>query len=207
MSSRSYFPLRSWYSDTDNTRMPYQLAKTYQNYITWSLEKRYKMLPYLRTFQMEWVTTGTPLVRPMFLEFPSSEFFGLWEQFMVGPDLLVAPILSEDQELVSVHLPQGTWYDFNSGSKYVSPSDRNILQVKTKLYQIPAFQRGGSAIILYDSTTGMQTAKSATNTANSELNIGLDCSSSPRVQRSLSSCTASSSIGRTVPLLLELVSM
>jgi len=186
--------LRSWYSDTDNTRMPYQLAKTYQNYITWSLEKRYKMLPYLRTFQMEWVTTGTPLVRPMFLEFPSSEFFGLWEQFMVGPDLLVAPILSEDQELVSVHLPQGTWYDFNSGSKYVSPSDRNILQVKTKLYQIPAFQRGGSAIILYDSTTGMQTAKSATTTANLEVNIGLDCSSSPRVQKSLSSCTASSSV-------------
>jgi len=186
--------LRSWYSGTDNKRMPYKLPKTYQNYITWALEKRYKTLPYLRTLQMEWTKTGTPLVRPMFLQFPSSEFFGLWEQFMVGPDLVVAPILSEDQELVSVHLPQGTWYDFNSGRKYISPSDRNILRVKTKLYQIPAFQRGGTAMIQYDFTDGKQTARNVTDTADFELNIGLDCSSSPRKQKSLSSCTATSSI-------------
>merc|ERR1719450_364519 len=90
----AYMPsLRSWYKSTDDKgRMPYQLKeKTYRNYITWALEKRYKMLPYLRTLQKEWSMTSIPMVRPMFLEFPSSEFIGLWEQFMVGPDLVVAP--------------------------------------------------------------------------------------------------------------------
>jgi len=186
--------MRSWYSDTDNVRMPYKLPKTYQHYITWALEKRYKMLPYLRTLQIDWTKTGLPLVRPMVLNFPSSEFIGLWEQFMVGSDLVVAPILAEDQQLVGIHLPQGAWYGFNSGMKYMSPSDRNILNVKPKLYQIPVLQRGGTAILLYDTTSGKQSAKEVTTDAQFELQIGLDCSSSPRDTKSLSACVAKSSL-------------
>merc|ERR1719228_436676 len=106
---------------------------------------------------------------------------------------MIAAILSETQELVSVHMPQGAWYDFYSGNKYLSPSDRNILTLKTKLHQIPVFQRGGTAIIVYDSTTGMQTAEKVTQTANFRLNICLDCTSSPR-DAVLQSCTAKSSM-------------
>merc|ERR1712013_545138 len=135
---------------------------------------------------------GVPLVRPMFLEFTSSEFIDLWEQFMVGPDLVVAPSLSKD-DLINVHLPQGVWYDFNSGVKYISPSDRNILTIKPKLYQIPVFQRGGTALILYDITTGALSAKEVASKANFELKIGLDCGSSPRNMRGLVSCSAHSS--------------
>jgi len=191
----AYMPsLRSWYKSTDDKgRMPYQLKeKTYRNYITWALEKRYKMLPYLRTLQKVWNDTSIPMVRPMFVDFPSSEFIDLWEQFMVGPDLVVAPSLSKD-DLIGVKLPQGVWYDFNSGVKYESPSDRKILTIKPKLYQIPVFQKGGTAMIVYDITTGRLSAKEASSSANFELKIGLDCTSSPRDVKGLASCSANSS--------------
>ena len=55
--------MRSWYKDNDFTRMPYQLAKQYQEYITWALDRRYQLLPYMRTLQLAWTTSGTYVYR------------------------------------------------------------------------------------------------------------------------------------------------
>ena len=101
--------MRSWYQDEDNSRMPYQLAKQYQEYITWSLDTRYSLLPYLRSLQLSWASSGLPIVRPMLLAAPGLASAS-WEQFMLGPDLCVAAITRADQQLVQVsearHLSQ-----------------------------------------------------------------------------------------------------
>ena len=89
--------------------MPYQLAKQYQEYITWSLDTRYSLLPYLRSLQLSWASSGLPIVRPMLLAAPGLASAS-WEQFMLGPDLCVAAITRADQQLVQVsearHLSQ-----------------------------------------------------------------------------------------------------
>ena len=92
--------MRSWYQDDDNSRMPYSLAKQYQEYITWSMDTRYSLLPYLRSLQLTWASSGLPLVRPMLLAGPG--LAASWSQFMVGPDLCVAAITQADQQLVQV---------------------------------------------------------------------------------------------------------
>ena len=125
------------------------LALQYQEYLQWSLERRYQLLPYLITLQQDWTSSGLPLVRPMFLHYPDSLMFGLWSQFMLGPDLVVAAVTSPDQNVVNLRLEAGTWYDFYSGIKYQSPSSSVSLSVQAKLYEIPAFQRGGSVLLLY----------------------------------------------------------
>ena len=169
-----------------------RLALQYQEYLQWSLERRYQLLPYLITLQQDWTSSGLPLVRPMFLHYPDSLMFGLWSQFMLGPDLVVAAVTSPDQNVVNLRLEAGTWYDFYSGIKYHSPSSSVSLSVQAKLYEIPAFQRGGSVLLLYKALSPDlgQSGQSYLDQASLELKVALECSGGPR---QLETCEASSS--------------
>ena len=52
------------------------------------------------------------------LEYPDdSRFVESSQEFMFGSDLLVAPVLYPDSRQRDVSLPQGTWYDFYSGTE------------------------------------------------------------------------------------------
>ena len=60
--------------------------------------------------------TVTPLMRTMFFEFPEDE--ACWaadDQYMVGPEYLVGPVLWEGMTRRNVYLPAGRWRDLNSG--------------------------------------------------------------------------------------------
>ena len=46
---------------------------------------------------------------------------GLQYQFLVGPDLMVAPVLDPGENMVEVYLPAGRWVHLWSGRKYGSP--------------------------------------------------------------------------------------
>ena len=185
--------LRSWYSGTDNSRLPYRLKTLqYQEYIQWSLERRYQLLPYMMTLQENWATTGLPLVRPMFLHYSESFMFGLWAQFMLGPDLVVAAVTSPEQEVVMVRLPPGSWYDWYSGIKYQSPHSAAVLPVQAKTYELPAFQRGGSVIVVYKALNASdgQSGQNYLEAATLEVKVALECSGGPR---QLETCEAASS--------------
>jgi len=67
------------------------------------------LMPYLFAAAAEASATGVPVMRAMPLEFPGDEACAyLDRQYMLGPSLLVAPVLSESGE-VSYYLPNGRW--------------------------------------------------------------------------------------------------
>lgn len=60
-------------------------------------------------------TEGTPVVRPVWYEFPSDQqTYLLSEQFMIGQSIMVCPAMtqqdSETSAPVSIYFPAGTWY-------------------------------------------------------------------------------------------------
>lgn len=74
------------------------------------LDIRLSLKPYILSLMKVAHETGTPLMRAMFYEFPQDE--KCWEisdQFMFGPEYLVAPVLYADQYSKSVYLPAGIW--------------------------------------------------------------------------------------------------
>jgi alpha-D-xyloside xylohydrolase len=74
-------------------------------------------MPYLMTTAAEAHRNGVPMMRPMILEFPDDPGVAyLDRQYMLGPDLLVAPVMSLTGE-VSFYLPAGTWTDLLSGEQ------------------------------------------------------------------------------------------
>jgi alpha-D-xyloside xylohydrolase len=104
---------------------------------------RYSLLPYLYSYAHVAHLTGVPLMRPMILEFPDDpQCVYLDTQYMLGGELLVAPIFSPDGRR-TVYLPQGKWHDFWTYKEYQGPM---VLSCKAPLSRIPLFIRGNAII-------------------------------------------------------------
>lgn len=105
------------------------------------MELREKLRPYLRETMKAAHEKGDPVMRPLFYEFP--EDGKAWEtddEYLLGPDLLVAPILYEGMTEREVYFPEGSWRSiadnkiYDGGKTYVVSAPKDVL---------PAFARDG----------------------------------------------------------------
>jgi alpha-D-xyloside xylohydrolase len=101
------------------------------------------LMPYLYAAGLEATRTGTPVLRPMQLEFSDDPATGyLDRQYMLGADLLVAPVFSADGS-VELYLPAGTWTSFFTGETVTGPGWR---REKHGFDSIPLYVRDGAAL-------------------------------------------------------------
>ena len=115
--------------------------------------KRYALLPYWYTIFYEAEVTGMPVMRMMWMEYPKTEaMFGLDDQYLIGADLLVKPITSENTDETTVIFPlDHLWYDVETMKQIVTSNQVEANSVVSKVVAanidtIPVFQRGGSII-------------------------------------------------------------
>jgi len=103
---------------------------------------REAMRPYVRELMDLAHTHGQPVLRGMFHEFPDDPAsWDLADQYMFGPDLLVAPVVEPHATSRSVYLPVGaSWSDLHSGDVH---DGGQWLRVETPLQSIPVFRRDG----------------------------------------------------------------
>lgn len=98
------------------------------------------LFPYLRGLAEEAATDGTPLVRPIFLHHPK-ESWGRTDAWLLGPSLLVAPVLEAGATSRQVDLPTDTtWYSWWDGSVQASGV------VDAPLGSIPVFAPAGAIV-------------------------------------------------------------
>ena len=111
---------------------------------------RYALIPYWYTVFWWASITGMPIMRPMWMEFPTvSDVFDLDDQYLIGSDLLIKPVTSNGQTETEIILPQSSlWYDVDTLDRMESSTSNASLKIKvqTPLDKIPVFQRGGSII-------------------------------------------------------------
>jgi alpha-D-xyloside xylohydrolase len=80
-----------------------------------------RLMPYLYQAAVTAHTDGIPVLRAMALEFPDDPACAyLDQQYMLGPDLLVAPVFDADGE-VAYYVPGGTWTGFLTGETVTGP--------------------------------------------------------------------------------------
>ena len=83
-----------------------------------------RLMPYLYQAAVVAREHGTPVMRAMMLEFPDDPACAyLDRQYMFGPDLLVAPVLSADG-VVDYYVPSGRWISLLSGEPVHGPAWR-----------------------------------------------------------------------------------
>jgi alpha-glucosidase len=123
---------------------PWRFGKYYEDIIRRYLKLRYQLLPFLYTTLEEAHRTGVPLFRPLVLNYQDDpNTYNLDDQFMIGSDLLVAPIVKPDVTKRLVYLPSGTWYDYWTNRKY---EGGRMIPVDAPLETVPMFVRGGAII-------------------------------------------------------------
>ena len=96
---------------------------------------RYQFLPYLYTLFHEHEKTGEPVMRPLWYEYPSDQDSYLNDdEYLVGKDLLVAPVIREGQRKRNVYFPKGDdWLDWQTGMIYKGGSNVEVLAPKSLL--------------------------------------------------------------------------
>lgn len=123
---------------------PWRYGKYYEDIIRKYLKLRYRLMPFLYTTLEEAHRTGMPLFRPLLLNYQEDEStLNLDDEFMVGRELLVAPILKPDLTERLVYLPRGTWFDYWTGKKYTGGT---MIRADAPLETVPMFVRGGAII-------------------------------------------------------------
>ncbi|XP_069474583.1 sucrase-isomaltase, intestinal [Ambystoma mexicanum] len=114
------------------------LVKTSKHY----LNIRYTLLPYLYTLFFNAHTKGDTVVRPLFHEFFSDDAtWGLDQQFLWGPGLLITPVLQPGTTLVNAYIPDAVWYDYETGGQV--QSRRQTIQMSLPDDKLGLHLRGG----------------------------------------------------------------
>lgn len=95
------------------------------------MARLFKVLaPVRRTLILEAGATGIPVNRPLFLHYPADTRTReiRYEEFLLGPDILVAPVTDQGQTKCRVYLPGGQWTHFWTQKEYGTekPSDVEI---------------------------------------------------------------------------------
>ena len=105
---------------------------------------RYRLMPYIYSLAWKVTSAGYTMMRPLVFDFQNDTMvYGIKDQFMFGPALLVSPVTAMGATSRSVYLPAGTWYDFWTGSTTAGGATTTA---SAPLSQIPIYVRGGSIV-------------------------------------------------------------
>jgi alpha-glucosidase len=124
------------------------------------INQRYRLLPYFYTTAEEASRTGIPVLRPLFLEFPDATpdrsplDLTAGNEFLLGPDILVAPPPYPDEvQSYAVTFPPVPWYDYWTGRLMTKSAPAQLASLETatvipQLDTLPVYVRGGSIVPL-----------------------------------------------------------
>ena len=116
----------------------YEILKKY-------LALRERLRPYIREQMLRAHENGAPVMRPLFYDFPEDKAcWDMEDEYMFGPDLLVAPVMEEGAHKRAIYLPQGArWQDFWNGKSF---GGGQMVEAETPLGSIPVFVRDGKPV-------------------------------------------------------------
>jgi alpha-glucosidase len=86
-----------------------EIIDIYRKYVN----LRYELLPYFYDTMRQTEEIGLPMIRPLVLHYPKDKnVWNLNDEFLLGENLLVAPVVEQGATKRMVYLPEGTWYDY-----------------------------------------------------------------------------------------------
>lgn len=154
-----FCPIMQWHSEPDggqfrelmpgaegnNERSPWNMEESYAA-PGFMAEMRYwhklheQLRPYLWKTAQDCVRNSKPFMRPLIYEWPNDiNAVNCQDEYLLGDDLLIAPLLEENAISREVYLPEGVWFDFFDGTEYTG----NQTVTAGKDGKLPVFTRNG----------------------------------------------------------------
>ncbi len=133
---------------------PWAFGEPFTSLCREAIERRYRLLPYLVTLAHEAASDGSPIMRPLAWLAPNDPAsVARDDEFLLGNDLLVAPVLTQGATERSVILPPGDWFAWNTDELY---SGGQMASVPVELETTPIFVRSGAIVPLAGVTQSTQ---------------------------------------------------
>lgn len=136
--------MNSWKADGTNN-VPW-LHPQVSGDVAAAIRLRYTLMPYLWSLFERAHQHHEPIIRPSFYDFPDDEnCYVDSDDFMLGADLLVAPVVQAGQTTRTVYLPAGpaAWFDFHTGVQLEAGRTHTVAAPWSTL---PLFARSGACI-------------------------------------------------------------
>ncbi len=140
----TFQPILRLHSANGN-RLPWEFPQPVRGITDAFLRLREDLLPYTYTLASQAHDAGLPLARPLYLDYPdTSAAYSHPEQYLYGPDVLVAPVTSPGSVADTVvWIPPGRWVDYFTGATFTGPTTTTVLE---PLDRMPVFVRAGGVI-------------------------------------------------------------
>ncbi len=135
-------------------KYPWEQPREYFEPIREAVRFHYALNPYIYSMSRKAYETGVSVCRPLYYEWPEcEESYSRKNEYMFGDNIFVAPITAprEGKRLSSLKfwLPEGQWYEWNSGSMLEGGKEYERTYA---LNEYPMFVKAGAIIPMYDGT-------------------------------------------------------
>ncbi len=97
----------------------------------------YKLKRYVKEVVSENTHRGIPVMRPLFMYYEEERAYKEQYEYLLGKDILVAPVLEKDKKIRSVYLPSDNWVHIWSGKIYTG----GIYEIQAPYGCPPVFYR------------------------------------------------------------------
>ncbi|TIA82432.1 hypothetical protein E3P98_01425 [Wallemia ichthyophaga] len=153
---------------------PYRWDST-ANATKTAINTRYQLLPYMYSTLYKQSVDGTPVMRPLFYEFPThSELLDWDDQFLVGDHLLVSPALFPNVTQVDAYFPgDEPYYDWYSHQKVNVTDEHSSVTLDAGLTDLNVHLRGGAFMLLH-SEPGMTVTETTETPFNALVTLSKD---------------------------------
>jgi len=131
------------------------------------------LVPYLATLLAAAEADGTPTIRPLPLAYPADTDAPAFAdtEYLLGPALLVAPVVTEGATSRQVHLPPGAWFSYWGGAAVQGPA---TLTAEAPIGQPPLYVLAGTVLPLLPSGIDTLVASSDPSTVSLSQRAGED---------------------------------
>ena len=121
-------------------------AETIAHFKSWA-DLHTRWFPYWAGLARDASETGAPIIRPLALYAPEDiNTHNIKDQFMIGDDILAAPVVTSSVVERQVYLPKGRWYPLDGLTRGPVTGPDTLLESAT-LGELPMFARSGAVVI------------------------------------------------------------
>ena len=108
-------------------------------------QAHHELIPYTRSYMYQARQTGMPIMRALIFAYPADEHLtDMWDEYLYGGEILVAPVATANATHRTVYLPAGRWMNYND--KHSVYDGKASISAAAALGVIPLFVREGAII-------------------------------------------------------------
>lgn len=115
------------------------------------MQLRYKLIPYIYSYDRRAYDTGLGLVKPLFYDYPQDKnLINYTDAWMFGDYMLAAPVVETGKDTKNIYLPEGDWIDYFTGKRYEGGNTIEHKIDNENWKDVPLFIKKGAIIPTQD---------------------------------------------------------